>query len=906
MLFVFLFSLVLLTAGGCEKKEMYYVEGSGGGGVFGDSDGDGISDADEVDLFGTSPHQQDTDGDGLSDYKEIVEYAFDPSNNPLKYNPLVADVPKLAVELTSPPSINLHLTETTGTSRTFETSRSDESASMVSASRTNQNSLSMEMSHTVGVDVGFAGWSPSMSVSYEMSLSMGMEATFSYTREQTRENRETLTRAEAFESISEIAASGGLLMTTIKIKNMGNLAFRIENLILSAVIPDESNPGVYHPIGNLILDAENYLSFPEVSIPPGGELGPINFIDNVIDLTTAKDILSDSRSMLIIPSIYELTDAAGQPFAFNQEEALAKTAMIVIDYAGYPPTEKHMVATNIDPENLGITAGFALQNCLYLPFTTGTITFGYENVTGLLSVRGIGTDAGNNAYWLVIHTSFDGLQSYSTPYDILVDDYDFENIELKAGHVLHLVYLEDVDSDKIYSREEFIRGSKDGGSLGLDSDGDTLLDNAEIINATDPGNPDTDYDGLRDDIDPDPNSLNYYAIAAASTADRDDGFFWNAGTRMALRKADGTLWMWGTTFCGACGIGGMLTSDPLDVVLGAVSVPTQVNESLIGWEDKWSPVIALGMNHSLALDTDGYLYSWGCGTSGELGIGNGSTINLPIKSGGDWDWAKLAAGRCQSFGIKTNGSLWAWGNNTNNTLGLGATGIEYYYVPALMGDLDNKWLDVASANDGTLAIRADGTLWAWGRNDGGKIGLGSSVSLSETPVQVGTRNDWAQIARGYGHSYTITTNGTLFSVGFNNCGELGIGENLGTIVYELTAVGTGWVQVAAGKGYGAGIKANGTLWTWGTNEYSQLGLGDVVPGPDRDIPTQVIVDKGAYPQALDNDWVCVKAAGFAAVGLKQDGSVWTWGWSLQGMLGNGLTGAPFFSLTPQKITSVIP
>ena len=114
---------------------------------------------------------------------------------------------------------------------------------------------------------------------------------------------------------------------------------------------------------------------------------------------------------------------------------------------------------------------------------------------GLFGERGIQTDEVNNAYWLVVNSYFNGYKTESIPYDLLVEDYSFEEIELKAGYVLHLVYIEDSDKDEIYSREEFLRGTSDG-SLDLDSNG--INDDVEVENVSDPGTPDTDADSLND------------------------------------------------------------------------------------------------------------------------------------------------------------------------------------------------------------------------------------------------------------------------------------------------------------------------------------------------------------------------------------------------------------------------
>lgn len=238
--------------------------------------------------------------------------------------------------------------------------------------------------------------------------------------------------------------------------------------------------------------------------------------------------------MVLRPASYEFTDAEGKPFAFNLEEVQAKTATIFIDYAGYLSPERYIVATNLDPDNNGVSVCTVFGDCLLIPYTAGETVYERMPISGLLGVRGISTNEDNNAYWLVVHSFFNGFETVNTTYDMLVEDYNFDDIELKAGHVLHLTYIEDLDGDEIYSREEFLRGT---GDEGLDSDGDGITDNDEVKNGTDPGNADTDGDQLNDLIDPDPLQRNNFGISTA-------------GEHTILLKAGGTLWAWGTRISG--------------------------------------------------------------------------------------------------------------------------------------------------------------------------------------------------------------------------------------------------------------------------------------------------------------------------------------------------------------------
>jgi alpha-tubulin suppressor-like RCC1 family protein len=846
---------VLLTMCGDTIIENYY----GPEPDVSDTDGDGLTDEEELSTYMTSPILADTDGDGLSDYEECVEYSFDPDNNPYKYNPLVADIPKLGINITSPPSVSLHLTDTSGVSRTFETSRSDESAQTVTTSTTDTNTHSIEMTHTASIEFGFSGWSVTGKVGYSFSNATTDETSYSYSEEQSNENRRTLTNAEAFERASEVSASGGILMTTVEIENRGNVAFRLENLILGAVVPDTMDPGVFYPVGNLTLEAP-YTEFPEVSITPGDKLGVLNFINDGLDLETAKSLLRDARSLVLRPASYEITDGEGKPFAFNLEEVQAKTATVIIDYAGHRSPERYMVATNLNPEHNGVSAGTIFGDYLLIPYTAGETVYEGIPMRGLVGVRGISVNEGNNAYWLVVHSFFNGLEMVTTPYDLLVEDYNFNEIELKAGHVLHLTYVEDLDGDEIYSREEFLRGT---GDESLDSDGDGITDAVEVENGTDPGNADTDGDHLNDLIDPDPLQRNNYGISTA-------------GEHTILLKADGTLWAWGLNDYGQLGLGDTDNRD----------IPT-----LVGSSTEWDQ-ISIGNGHSLARKINGTIWAWGLNYSGQLGTGDNTDYHAPNQVGSDWDWVGITAGHLTSFAIRENGTLWAWGENGFGQLGDNTQ--DDKLVPTLIGSGSDNWLNV-SGGIHTLAVKGDGTLWACGPNNDGQLGLGDTANRS-VPTQVGEESDWISVSAGYYHSLGLKTDGTLWAWGSNEYGELGIGVTGGNIKTPY-AIGTGWKQVAAGMQYSLGIRTNGTLWAWGRNNFGELGLGDT---DIRSIPIQV---------GNDSDWVYVAAPSYPyysrkmSVAIKEDGSVWAWGRNDIGQIGNGNTDD---QLVPTQVSNILP
>ena len=175
--------------------------------------------------------------------------------------------------------------------------------------------------------------------------------------------------------------------------------------------------------------------------------------------------------------------------------------------------------------------------------------------------------------------------------------------------------------------------------------------------------------------------------------------------------------------------------------------------------------------------------------------------------------------------IKTDGTLWVWGQNSQGQLGLGNRTL--YSSPKQVGSLTN-WSKVAGGSQHTYAIKTDGTLWSWGYSPFGQLGHNNTTSYS-SPVQVGSLTNWLEIAAGcYYHSLAIKTDGTLWAWGYNNNGQLGIGTSDPT--YSPTQVGalTTWAQIAGGDQFGhtKAITTSGYLWMWGKNNNGQLGLGN--------------------------------------------------------------------------------
>ncbi|MFA5794136.1 MAG: fibronectin type III domain-containing protein [Candidatus Brocadiia bacterium] len=226
-----------------------------------------------------------------------------------------------------------------------------------------------------------------------------------------------------------------------------------------------------------------------------------------------------------------------------------------------------------------------------------------------------------------------------------------------------------------------------------------------------------------------------------------------------------------------------------------------------------------------------------------------------------------------SLAIKTDDSLWAWGANNYGQLGLGDS-IDRLVPTQVGSSLD--WASVDGGNGSNLALKRDGSLWAWGGNYYGQLGLGDSTSRN-TPTRVGTSNDWVMISAKGTHSLALKSNGTMWAWGYNTFGQLGLGNT--TNKFSPTQIGTAndWVYINAGGYTSFAKKSDGSIWGWGMNYNYELGLGYYSSYKTSPIQT-----------GSDTDWAAVSLGGAHTLGIKTNGSIYSWGsGAYDGRLGAG-------------------
>ena len=367
-------------------------------------------------------------------------------------------------------------------------------------------------------------------------------------------------------------------------------------------------------------------------------------------------------------------------------------------------------------------------------------------------------------------------------------------------------------------------------------------------------------------------------------------------------NTSGTLYGWGKNNYYQLGLGDTTTRTTPAALSGT-------------WKD-----MSIGSDFVLAIDTNDQLYGWGKNSSGQVGTGN---LTSPITSKtliSSSTWKRVSAGSSHALAIKSDGTLWAWGSNNNYQLGLGDT--TQRTAPTQVGT-DSDWEFVSCNWDYSIATKTDGTVWVWGTNEYGAIGSTSMTFTVPTKLDINKklyqvqagghfsaflsssdelymqgRNNYGQLGLGDSQDHdTLMFIGLrpkqsvataleqsfyfglnafdyLYAKGYNQYGQLGLGDNTFRDSFEKVFPEYTWEQVALGSEHAAGIQKNGTLWTWGNNAYHQLGYSGFLS-----------YETFAKQVGSDRDWKKVVCGDRFTAALKNDGTLWVWGDNGKGQLG---------------------
>jgi len=272
------------------------------------------------------------------------------------------------------------------------------------------------------------------------------------------------------------------------------------------------------------------------------------------------------------------------------------------------------------------------------------------------------------------------------------------------------------------------------------------------------------------------------------------------------------------------------------------------------------------------LDEIGDLWSWGDGSFGQLGNGQVSDQSLPGLIYGISDVLDAKAGQYHASALKNDSTVWAWGKNNLNQLGDGSTVMRTYPVQ-VQGLAQIRRLGIGY--DHSFAVKSDGTLWSWGKNDKGQLGDSTKINRS-SPVRTKIISEVVAAEGGYRFSLGLQSDGTVWAWGYGDYGQLGLGNTWTDNPYIPTRIGylNRVIAISCGGYHAAALREDGTVWTWGYNYYGQLGDGTTT---QRNTPTRVV--------GLDSV-IAIASGLYFNLALKRNGTLWSWGYNVNGELGD--------------------
>ncbi len=332
--------------------------------------------------------------------------------------------------------------------------------------------------------------------------------------------------------------------------------------------------------------------------------------------------------------------------------------------------------------------------------------------------------------------------------------------------------------------------------------------------------------------------------------------------------------------------------------------------------------VRAGINHALALRTDGRLYAWGNAAFGQTGTLSkilaspnqltgtftlmpscmqgyhmllitgtanakfaGTNLYGEVGSftSGNWyqtltntaigsSWQQIACGGMFSLGIDTVGKAWGFGFGGPGVLGNGSTGTVNASPVQVSSVGTNSWTQVTAGVFHAMGIQTDGSLWSWGYSGDGQLGDGTYQATIPSPVKIGAQS-WAQIAAGGWHSIGIDSSGNMFGWGWNADGQIGNNATTGRSSPVQVTIAGPWKSAAAGWNHSIALKVDGTLWTSGSNYNGQLG-------------DSTATFRKVFAQIGTDSWTQVTAGRYHSAGIKVDGTLWAWGDNTYGAIGH--------------------
>jgi len=451
-----------------------------------DTDNDGLSDAEEI-AIGTHPSVKDTDGDGFLD-KEEVDNWDQYSGTHLRFNPLVADVPRLRMQRLGAPVIQLYATTTESGSISKGMSEENEAEVQTTTDRGRESVNVIEEQHAVNVNAEVKKSGPVTSGRVEASYDYNHTDTTTETNywNETTVATNRQASSEYYETLNSetVQTSGGEIKVLMGLLNDGDVSYTLNNMNISAYMQNPERPGDLLAVGTLLFDGN--MTFTPSPLgsnvqPVASDFTPFNFVYKAENNPEEISRILENSNQLVFEATNLSLTGQRQDVDLNlaAQNVRARTAEIIIDFGDSQgiQTQRHRVAVD-NGSSATLSFDELMTERLNFSYQFSTESFpGFSSNTGLSAIRNISMNSATNSYWLIAHTYTPvGSASGTTEtelYNILNESYQADDILLRKGDVLHLVYITDSDLDGLSDRLEIIEGT----NLNLaDTDSDGLDD----------------------------------------------------------------------------------------------------------------------------------------------------------------------------------------------------------------------------------------------------------------------------------------------------------------------------------------------------------------------------------------------------------------------------------------------
>lgn len=390
--------------------------------------------------------------------------------------------------------------------------------------------------------------------------------------------------------------------------------------------------------------------------------------------------------------------------------------------------------------------------------------------------------------------------------------------------------------------------------------------------------------------------INTYTVIATDTsgneATNQANFYYGSqatagGAHSAIIK-DEKIYAWGRNNKGQAGIGAItkISDDPETAAAVHPIIPTLITHN----SNTKFVSLAFNQNASSALDANGYVWSWGDGDDGQLGLGvaNDNVIDetdytSPQKIQNLTDIVAINRGYDHMLLLKDDGSVLAFGNNKNGQLGNGSSNNSD--TPVSVKGLSN--IVQISAAVSSYALDQEGRLWAWGSNKYGQLGQGTSDNeIHSIPVEVIFDEAVISVASGKGHALALTQSGKVYAWGLNASSQVGMRPK------DTSTIAEPWENFVLTPKRLPGLDDALAIWANGNQSFVKRADGKIYPWGQNMLGTLGIEEDGnvikpASPILELNNVVDLGNGALHTLAIRNDNTLFAWGWSFEGSLGGG-------------------